>query len=156
MRILQRTIIALLMLVTSYGGLAAMASGDIAKFNEDYAEIQELISNGQLHEASKGALAAVPMAEVIFDSDPENLANYYYLVAQLQAAQPWSGNMLKVLPIAEKAVAMASDLYGSNSDKALRARGFTLRKLSYAVTRTPAPKERKRLLSLLGDQKKMP
>ena len=89
MRILQRTIIALLTLVTSYGGLAAMASGDVAKFNEDYAEIQELISNGQLREASEGALAAVPLAKVVFDSDPENLANYYYLVAQLQAAQPW-------------------------------------------------------------------
>ena len=154
MRILQRTIIALLTLVTSYGGFAAIASGDIAKFNEDYAEIQELISNGQLREASEGALAAVPLAKVVFDSDPENLANYYYLVAQLQAAQPWSGNMLKVLPIAEKAVAMASNLYGSNSDKALRARGFTLRILSYALTRTSAPKERKRLLSLLGVQKK--
>ena len=79
MRILQRTIIALLTLVTSYGGLAAMASGDITKFNEDYAEIQELISNGQLREASEGALAAVPLAEGVFDSDPENLANYYYL-----------------------------------------------------------------------------
>ena len=89
-----------------------MASGDIAKFNEDYAEIQELISNGQLREASEGALAAVPLAEVVFDSDLENLANYYYLVAQLQAAQPWSGNMLEVLPIAEKAVAIASNLYG--------------------------------------------
>ncbi len=154
MRILQRTIIALLMLVTSYGGLAAMASGDIAKFNEDYAEIQELISNGQLREASEGALAAVPLAEVVFDSDLENLANYYYLVAQLQAAQPWSGNMLEVLPIAEKAVAIASNLYGSNSEKALRARGFTIRILSYAVTRTSAPKERQRLLSLLGDQEK--
>ena len=98
-------------------------SGDIAKFNEDYAEIQELISNGQLREASEGALAAVPLAEVVFDSDLENLANYYYLVAQLQAAQPWSGNMLEVLPIAEKAVAIASNLYGSNSEKALRARG---------------------------------
>ena len=81
----------------------------------------------------------------VFDSDPENLANYYYLIAQLQAAQPWSGNMLEVLPIAEKAVAMASNLYGSNSDKALRARGITVRILSYALTRTSAPKERKRL-----------
>ena len=51
----------------------------------------------------------MPLAEVVFDSDLENLANYYYLVAQLQAAQPWSGNMLEVLPIAEKSVAMAED-----------------------------------------------
>ena len=59
------------MLVTSYGGLAAMASGDIAKFNEDYAEIQELISNGQLREASEGALAAVlHLAEVVYKFRP--------------------------------------------------------------------------------------
>ena len=154
MRIVHVRFFALLALATPCSCLAAIQDEDIAKFNKDYAEIRELISTGQLRKATKGALAATPLAEIVFNSDPENLANYYYLVAQLQASQPWSGTALETLPIAESAVEMTSNLYGNNSDEALRAHGFLIRILSYATTRTSAPKEHQRLSSFLNDQKK--
>ena len=133
MRRFRHSLIALLAMTVSCSCLASVDDEDIAKFNKDYAEIQELISSGQLREAGDGALAAVPLAEVVFNTDPENLANYYYLVAQLQATQPWSGMAREAVPIAERAVEMMSNLHGDVSGEALRARSYMLRILTYAM-----------------------
>ena len=133
MRRFQHSLIALLAMTVSCSCLASIDDEDIAKFNKDYAEIQELISSGQLREAGDGALAAVPLAEVVFNTDPENLANYYYLVAQLQATQPWSGMAREAVPIAERAVEMMSNLHGDVSGEALRARSYMLRILTFAM-----------------------
>ena len=131
----RHSLISLLAMTMSCSCLASIDDEDIAKFNKDYAEVQQLISSGQLREAADGALAAVPLAEVVFNTDLENLANYYYLVAQLQAAQPWSGMAREAVPIAERAVEMMSDLHGAVSGEALRARSYMLRILTFAMRR---------------------
>ena len=133
MRILQSSFLVLLALFASSRPVAETENKDIAKFNKDYAEIQELISTGQFRKAGESALAATPLAEIVFNSDLENLANYYYLVAQLQATQPWSGMVGETVPIAERAVEMMSNLHGDVSGEALRARSYMLRILTFAM-----------------------
>ncbi|HBX27538.1 MAG TPA: hypothetical protein DEF72_08940 [Gammaproteobacteria bacterium] len=152
MRRFRHSLIALLAITVSYSCLASIDDEDIAKFNKDYAEIQELISNGQLREAGDGALATTPLAELVFNTDPENLANYYYLVAQLHATQPWSGMARETVPIARRAVEMMSSLYGDASDEALRAHASMLRILTLAIREADARKERESIASTLRVQ----
>ena len=149
MRILQSSFLVLLALFASSRPVAETENKDIAKFNKDYAEIQELISTGQFRKASESALAATPLAEIVFNSDLENLANYYYLVAQLQATQPWSGMVGETVPIAERAVEMMSSLHGDASEEALRAHGYMLRILTFAMR---GAGNRQRIASILRVQ----
>ena len=148
MRRFRHSLIALLAMTVSCSCLASIDDEDIAKFNKDYAKIQELISSGQLREAGDGALAAIPLAEVVFNTDPENLANYYYLVAQLQATQPWSGMAREAVPIAERAVAMMTNLHGDVSSEALRARSYMLRILTFAMRSRKSRKHQRQRCAL--------
>ena len=57
MKRFRHILIALLAMTVSCSCLASIDDEDIEKFNKDYAEIQQLISSGQLREAGDAALA---------------------------------------------------------------------------------------------------